>query len=278
MPHSRIAARSVAALRLALILSVGLAASVASAQERQRMRSALMVGAFSTGGSADVRVDSDTGRGTTLNLENTLGIDPDVDVGRIGGYHWFNDRHRFDGGYFDLSRDGGRTLSETVTFRDQTFELQTTISASMDFSVLKADYTFAPISRPAAFLGVTGGFYVAKMKFALTSINGTSETEDATAPLPVFGLRGEYAITPRLTIGGALQWFKVQSEDLDGRLTDFYVAADYRITRRFAVGLAYNDAELDVEANDEFGFSGAVDWSYDGVFVYAKLGVGADTR
>jgi hypothetical protein len=274
-----LAARSAAPLWLAFVLIAGaLPAAPAAAQERQRERSALLIGAFITDGAADVRVDSETGRGTTLSLENTLGIEPEVDVGRLGGYHWFNDRHRFDAAYFDLSRDGGRTLSETITFRDETFELETNLSASVDFTIVKADYTFAAVSRPGGFLGVTGGFYVAKMSFALAAFNGRTATEDVTAPLPVFGVRGEYAITPRLTVGGAMQWFKLKSDGFDGRLTDFYVGADYRVTQRFAVGLAYNDVSFDVEAEDDIGLNGAVDWSYDGMFLYAKLGFGMDAR
>lgn len=260
---------------------LGIASSAgapAAAQELQRARSAVLFGAFITDRVADVRLDSDDGRGTTLNLDNTLGIDPDIDVARLGGYHWFNDRHRFDGAYFDLSSDGGRAISETITVRDETFTLNTDISASIDFEVAKVDYTFAAVSRPSAFLGVTGGLYIANMSFAVAAASGSAATEDATAPLPVFGVRGEYAITRRLTIGGALQWFKLQTDDFDGRLTDFYLAADYRITRRFALGLAYNDVRLDLEANDEVGLSGAVDWSYDGVFLYAKVAFGTDAR
>lgn len=274
------AARVAGVLRLGLVILgvAGLLAGPAGGQERQRPRSGVLFGAFITDRVADVQLDSDDGRGTNLDLENDLGIEPDIDVGRVGGYHWFNNRHRFDGAYFDLSRDGGRHLSETITFDGETFNVDTDLSANIDFEVIKADYTFAALTRPTGFLGVTGGLYVAETSFSLAAGTGAAATKNVTAPLPVLGLRGEYAITRRLTVGGAVQWFKLESDDFEGRLTDFYLGADYRITRRFAIGLAYNDVSLDVEAEDRIGLNGTIDWSYDGIFLYAKLILGAEAR
>ena len=80
---------------------------------------------------------------------------------------------------------------------------------------------------------------------------GRAESEDLTAPLPVIGLRGQYALAERVTLRGAVEWFGIDTGDVEGTLVDKYVAVDYGFGQRFAVGLAYNDVSMDIRADEE---------------------------
>ena len=105
---------------------------------------------------------------------------------------------------------------------------------------------------------------------------GGARSEDITAPLPLFGLRGDYAFNDRITLRGAMQWFGFESDNVDGRLTDFYLGADYGFGERMAVGLAYNRVSMNLGAIEDQGFNSRIDWGYDGFMLYFKFDLGGN--
>jgi hypothetical protein len=250
---------------------------VAGAQPTPGMeRGSVLLGAFITDRQSNTRFDSDMGDGTDIDMEDDLGLESSTNVARIGGYLWLGRRHRLDAAYFDLSRSASIPIQETIDFGDETFEINTALSTEADLTIMKADYTFAALAKDRGWFGVTAGLYIAETGFALSQPTlGRAESEDVTAPLPLFGLRGDYAINDRITLRGAMQWFGFESEDLDGHLTDFYVGADYGFGERMAVGLAYNRVSMNFGAQEDNGFSGRLDWGYDGLMLYFKVDFGS---
>ena len=241
-----------------------------------RERASIVLGAFITDRETRTRLDSDTSPGTDIELENELGLESSSTVFRIGGYYWMRPRHRIDFSVFDLSRSATKQIDETINFGDQVFNINTFVETSNDLTILKADYTFAVVNREQGFLGLTGGLYVADTKLALRERTlGTFESEDLTAPLPVVGFRGEYEISDRVSLRGAAQWFSIDAGDVDGSLRDIYLGVDYGFNDRMAIGLAYNDVSLDVNATESGGFEGALDWGYDGFLLYFKADFGS---
>ena len=266
--------------RLCLVSSVvGLALWLpltASAQPRAGMeRASIMLGAFITDRQSNTRFDSDAGDGTDIDMEDDLGLESSTNAARIGGYVWLGRRHRLDGAYFDLSRTATIPIRETIDFGDETFEINTALTTESDLTIIKADYTFAVLAKDRGFLGVTAGLYIAESGFALSQPTlGRAESEDVTAPLPLFGLRGDYAINDRITLSGAAQVFAYSTDELDGHLTDFYVGADYGFGKRMAVGLAYDRVSMNIGADGAGGFNGRLDWGYDGFVLYFKVDLG----
>lgn len=236
-------------------------------------RASVSFAAFLTHRTSEVRLDSGNGAGTDINLEDDLGFDPSLTVARIDGHYWFNERHRLDATYFQLDRSSPeRLIDRTIVFGDKTYAINTNVSGEQSFRIVKFDYTYAFLAPDRGFLGVTGGLYVSQSKYTLRAAAATgTATQGVTAPLPVLGLRGEFAFTDRITLGGAWQWFGFESDNVDGRLSDFYVGADYRITDRFALGLAYNRVSTSLGARKQGGFEGRLSWTYDGTLLYAKF-------
>ena len=264
-------------LGAALLGGLILLPTMSSAQEAQSMRErgSILLGAFVTDRATSARLDSSSGTGSDIDLESDLGLEDSTSVARLGGYFWFKPRHRFDFSIFDLSRDASRQIQETIDFGDQIFQINTVVNTSNDVTIYKADYTFAPLNRPRGFLGVIGGLYVSANKLTLSSPSvGTAESEDLTAPLPVLGVRGEYKITERIALRGAVQWFGIDTGDVGGRLVDTYIGADYTFSQHIAVGLALNDVSLNVDATDDTGWNGTLDWGYDGILLYLKFDFG----
>jgi len=258
-----------------LVTVAALSASTLGVKAQERERAGIVLGAFLTHRDSETRLDSDSGLGTDIDLEGDLGLKSTIDVARFGGYVWFKKRQRFDFSYFDLSRSASRRIDKTIVFGDQTFNIDTVISSDESVSITKADYTFAPISRDRGFLGVTGGLYVGQLKYRISEPSaGRIESKGLTAPLPVVGFRGEYEITDRITVGGASQWFSIDTGDASGRLHDIYIGGDYRFGKRIGVGLAYNTVSMNIKADDGGGFIGRLDWGYDGWLLYIKADLG----
>jgi len=242
-------------------------------------RSSILFGAFITDRESSTRVDSDFGDGTEIDFEDDLGLESSTSVARLGGYFWLGRRHRLDGALFDLSRTASVPLQETIEFGDQTFVIDSVIETRSDLTILKFDYTFAAVARDRGFLGVTAGLYIAESAMSLSQERlGRAETEDLTAPLPLLGLRGDFAVSDRITLRGAAQWFGFATDNIEGRLTDFYIGADYTFSERMAVGLAYNRVSMNLGAEEKYGFNGRIDWGYDGLLLYYKLDFRPRTR
>ncbi|HVJ29044.1 MAG TPA: hypothetical protein VNA66_01940 [Gammaproteobacteria bacterium] len=239
-------------------------------------RAGIIVGAFITDRQSTTRLDSDDGSGTQIDLEDDLGLESSTNVARLGGYVWLGKRHRLDGAYFNLNRDSTFPIKETIDFGDQTFVIDTSIETESKLSIIKADYTYAVLAKDRGWLGLTGRLYIADTSLTLSQTTlGQVESEDVMAPLPVFGLRGDYAFNDHITLRGAAQWFAYENQDVDGRLTDFYVGADYGFGERMAVGLAYNRVSMNLGAIEDTGFDSRLDWGYDGFMLYFKVDLGS---
>jgi hypothetical protein len=250
-------------------------AASAQGRESDRERGGIYLGAFITNRNTNARVDpSNGGSGSDVDLENDLGLDSSTSVGRFGGYFWLSHRQRLDVSYFDLSRTASRKLDKTINWGDQTFQINTTLTTDNRLTIAKVDYTFSFLNKDRGYLGVTGGLYVMDTKFSLSEPTlGKFETSSLTAPLPVIGLRGEYAISEHWNLRGATQWFGITTNDVSGHLTDTYVGVDYGFGKRMFVGLAYDTVKLTVDTT-KTNLSGRLDWGYDGWLAYFKVDFG----
>jgi hypothetical protein len=261
----------------AALVSLQFCPQSASAQGREsdRERGSIYLGAFITDRNTEARVDaSNGGSGSDVDLEGDLGLDSSTSVVRFGGDFWLSHRQRLDVSYFDLSRTASRQLDKTINWGDQTFQINTVLTTDNSLTITKIDYTFAFLNKDRGYLGITGGLYVASVKFALSEPTlGKFETSSLTAPLPVIGLRGEYAFAKHFNLRGASQWFGIDTGDVSGRLTDTYVGVDYGFGKRMFVGLAYDTVSMSVEAN-KGDLSGRLDWGYDGWLAYFKMDFG----
>jgi len=260
------------------LLAVSSGAGAQETVTARRERASILLGTFITDRDTSARLDSDQGDdGSDIDLEDDLGLETSTTVARIGGYWWLNERHRFDGTYFDLSRTASKRLLETIDFGDETFTIDTVIAVTSDLTVVKADYTYAMLVKDRGFLGITGGLYVSQTTLGITAGGfGASEEQDVTAPLPVIGLRGDYALGEHITLRGAVQIFDYEVDNVGGHLTDSYFGADYAIGNHWAVGLAWNKVSMNITAESERGhLEGSLDWGYDGVMLYAKLDLGS---
>lgn len=216
------------------------------------------------------------GSGTDINLEGDLGLETSGTVFRLDTAYRFNNEHRVDLAFFDLSRKSdSKIIDREIQFGDQTYAVNTQVDSRLDLLIIKLAYTYSFLLRDEGFLGASFGFYTASTKAEIrtTSLVGSAESDSLTAPLPVIGLRGEYQIAPRWTLRGSTELFQLKINDIEGRLVDLFAGVDFLVHNKISVGLGYNYAETNIDSSNE-DFAGGLDWTYDGLMLYGKIGFG----
>jgi hypothetical protein len=263
---NRITALGVVALSLSTMTS-----EVAAEDQKWGFK----LGFFTTDLDTSVQFDTNSGDvGWDTDFEDDLGLDSSDDAFRLDGYYKFNDKHRIDYSYFDMSRSGSGILTTEINFGDETFVVDSLVETTFDLDIYKAAYTYSLLSRESYDIGVSAGLYVADLGIGLASLDGdvVIDAEDAqiTVPLPVLGLRGEYEFNDKWTLQGSMEFFFLEFEDSKGTLSDLYVGLDYQWFANTALGIAYNAATIDIDTDGEDSI-GEVDYSYDGALIYLKF-------
>jgi len=242
-------------------------------------RFSVSLGGFFSDLSSDVRIGSRTlGVGTDIDVEDALGLESSTLVFRSDALYRFGKsrRHRIDFSYFDLSRDSMKTLVADIDFGKRQFTVGTTVDSEFDLVFYNLAYTYSFFQDDRFDLGASVGLHITDIGLKLSiSALGTAEEEKITAPLPVLGLRGTFALTPKLFFKESIEFFYLEIDDFKGLLTDINLALEYNAWKHVGLGLGYNTMRLDIEAEGkdypEIDFIGNLEFNYGGVQFYAKL-------
>ena len=242
----------------------------AVAENLEGDRFSLSLGVFVTDRDTDTQLDGTT-TGSDINFEKDLGLDTSDTVFRIDGYYRFNERHRVDFSLFDLSRSASTTINRDIQWGDTSYTVNTVVDTDVDLKIYKAAYTYAFMRRDKGYLGATAGLYVADTRSSISEQNlGQATIGEITAPLPVIGLRGEYALSDRWSFRGSGEFFFIEYEDIDGSLVDLYAGVDYQVLENMSIGLGVNSVSIDVDAT-KTSFAGGIDWQYVGGLLFLKF-------
>ena len=209
-----------------------LSPSVVAAEEGEKAkpweRFNLNLGGFVTTFNSDIRIGSQSsGFGIDVNGEDALGLDSSLTVFRADAVYRFTDnrRHRFDLTYIDLRRSATRTLQSDIQIKDQTFSAGTTVDSLFDIKIIRGAYSYSLFQDERIDLGLSAGLYVMPIKIRVSSSHsGTAEEESITAPLPVLGLRFDFAITPKFFLKQNIDFFYLQYQNFQGSLLDAKIA------------------------------------------------------
>jgi hypothetical protein len=232
----------------------------------------ISIGAFFTDRDTNTRIDaSPTDTGTDINLEGDLGFRKSDNVFRFDGYWRFATNHRLDVSAFDLSRTSTKLIDRDITIGDTTYDLGTSVDAKLDLNIYKVAYTWMFKQRGRNFLGASAGLYIADIGASFAGALGINpESNDITAPLPVFGLRGAYHFAERWSIRGSAELFLFELNSFDGSFYDVFGGIDYSMTDMISLGLGFNAVKFDLGFNDR-SLTGDLDWGYAGAMLYLKF-------
>jgi len=274
-PGSLVAA--IAALFLSGI-PVAMAASGESTEADEFHNFGISLGVFVTNRDSTTRLDGDIlDSGTPIDLESDLGFARNDSVFRLDGFYRFNQKHRIDFSAFDLSRESSKVLDKTIDFLGQEFVINTQVDATFDLNIYKIAYTYSVIQNDSGYLGLSAGLYIADISAGISvtpldggPIEGAAASDSVTAPLPVFGVRGQYNFSEKWMFRGSAEIFVYEYDAYSGSLYDVYAGLDYQLFKNMAVGIGYNSVKLDLGVSAD-RFNGNLEWTYDGGLLFFKF-------
>jgi hypothetical protein len=218
--------------------------------------------------------------GIDIDLEDATGLDSSISAFRVDASWRFTDnrRHRFDLSWFDLNRDATRVLTKEIEIGGSVFPVGGTLTSTLDMSIFKGAYSYSFFQDDRFDLAASVGLFVVPIKYAFSSSGVTqlAEGDSVTAPLPTIGLRGDFAITPKLFFKTNLDFFYLEFDNYEGSVVDVKIALEYNLFKNVGFGLGYEHFEVDVEAENSTSvpgvdFNGNILVNYSGVQFYTKI-------
>ncbi|GMT41972.1 MAG: hypothetical protein IEMM0002_0383 [bacterium] len=207
--------------------------------------------------SGDVKSDSGSVTGTTLDFKDSLGLD---DYNSAGGkLHVELGDHLLTLGYTPLAYSGIKTISSDFIFNGQTYTAGAVLESKLRLNMTDIQYTYWLMNLSlGAFtkIGLTGG--IKNFDF-VTSLNETTtgivEEKSAAIPIPVAGARIEVGVGDfvKLAASGVGMGY--------GGNSIFDVTGSIEVSPLPFVGatLGYRTVSVTLNANDtnlNAGFSG----------------------
>ncbi len=245
-------------------------------------KAALNLGLFASATSSGFRIGS--GVGVSVDVEEALDLDSSFTAFRADALWRFtqNRRHRLDFTWFSIHRDGSKQIGEDITIEDSdgnpvTIEAGTAVEGHFDLDIYELAYSYSFFQDDRVDLAASLGLYVMPMDFGLsaTGLVDESGSQDFTAPLPVVGLRMDFALTPQWFIRSRAQVFYAEYESFTGGVMNFHAAVEYNPWTHVGFGLGFDTMNIRLEADDEdypaIDLRGKVDFNYTGVQLYARL-------
>ena len=214
-----------------------------------------------------VSINSDLGGlGTTIDYQKDPGGEDSDTIPRIDAYYRFNERHGIGFTTFSIDRKGQRTLAigPPLQIGDETYAGET-LNSEIKYTLYRLGYYYSFYHSPKVELALSAGLNVTSydLKFS-TDTGAKAESAGITVPLPVFGLRMDYATTPKWYVFYVSESFFIDIEDsFRGALLNSELNTEYRVFKHFALGIGF--ARLGISADvDDDDWRGSVSDSYAG--------------
>lgn len=216
-----------------------------------------------------LRVDSETS-GTQFSLEDDTNVEETITIARLDGRYRFTNRHSANFSYYDIDRVGSGNIGLDVDWGGVLFPNGIAVESRFRQKILKLSYAYTFLIRPRGVVAVSAGLHTVRIDTGLRAGDGTRETSNtADAPLPLFGLRGQYRFGDKWRFVGSMEFFDVSTGDLRGIFSDTLLTVEHDTWDRFGLGFGINTFGFDVRAGDE-DLRGIIDTSFDAFVVYFK--------
>lgn len=217
-------------------------------------------------------VSSDVaGLGTTIDYQRDLGGESGDTIPRIDAYYRFNEKHRIDFTSYSIDRKGTRTLAIDVTIDDTDYSTGATVNSDIKYTLYKVGYAYSFYHSSRVELSFSAGLNITSYDLKFNDGTNKVESADVTAPLPMFGLRMGYAITPKWSIEYVTEAFFIDIEDtFSGSLMSYELSTEYKLFKHFAIGAGLARLGTNVDVNSD-NWNGSVSDSYRGYRVFGTF-------
>jgi hypothetical protein len=210
--------------------------------------------------STTARLDSETlGLGTTIDLEDVLGLQTDTRNVRADAYIRLGKRHKLGLGYISLTRNAAFTIDEEIQWGDETYPVSATVATTLKLDLVPFRWQYSLVRSERVDFALSLGFFTMFTKAGVTG-EGTSESASSiNLPLPVLGANVDWALAEKLFLDGGVEYFSITIGGISGNWSEFRGGVRYYFLPNLGVGAGYRSINLEVDATGEIGDGTGVD-------------------
>jgi hypothetical protein len=224
----------------------------------------------------------------SINFDKQFGMD-DGDQTRVRlDFLWrITPTHHLRFSYFDNDVRRTRTIDQDLAWGDYTFLAGGQVTAENKFRVYELAYEFAFLRRQNYQIAAIAGIHVDDLTLKLSGnasltvdtpagpveqpATFTTKSSSVPAPLPVLGLRGDWAVSPHIYLEASAEWLRLSYKGIDGNWTDLRAGATWMFSHHFGLGIGYDYFATHVDVS-KGSFNGQLNTGYQGLLIYVKGG------
>jgi hypothetical protein len=223
----------------------------------------------------------------SVDFDKQFGTDADQTRWRVDVLWRITQRQHLRFMYFDNDIQRTRTIDQDLAWGDYTFMAGAQVTAEQKFRVYELAYEYAFLRRDDYEIVASGGIHYDDLTLTLSGdasltvdtptgpveqpTTFTTKQSSVPAPLPVLGLRGDWAVTPHVYLEAAGQVFKLSYQGIDGNWSDLRAGATWMFNHHFGIGVGYDRFATHVDVS-KGSFNGRLNVGYQGGLIYLKGG------
>ena len=226
-------------------------------------------GAFFPVNNTEIEVGTNNGsRGTKIDLENDLGFSKSS-VSFMATFDWrISKRSRLGFEYFALDRSSSKTLEKDITFGENTYHINTRVTAFFDVQIARIAYGYAFLAKPKYQAGLLIGAHVlfTDLGLRVDANQAVAEYRDSfnfTAPLPDVGVWGEFVLAKRFGLYVNANYLALKIDNIDGRIISYNLSFLYNVHKNFSLTAGYTGLNFKIDAVEK-RLNGFLKWGYNG--------------
>ena len=270
---------------LAMLAAVSAhAQSVVSDAERVAMRGVpdtwgFSLGTFAQAFDSRIRLDGKYGEaGTTIDLEQDLGLPSQQDDFNLRAFYRFSDRSQLRFEFLTWNRSSTRVLEREIRWDDTVYEIGAQVDAQGSGQMYNLIYQYSFFNNGKVNFGLDGGLStfildtkVTRHVSVVEGGTGPTETELNTKilPVPVLGLHFEMTLVKRLFWRANAYIFDASVAGYDVNLWEAWTSVDYFVTRNVGLGAGFAATNADINTTGSHGGNWYIRYSYSGPVAYA---------
>lgn len=197
---------------------------------------------------------------TVIDLENDFGFDEEAELIAEAAVQF--GAFRLSAGYMPLNYSGTSTLTRSIVFNGQSFNINEQATGSLDVDLFDLGLTWYLINTDDLPVRLQVGPELSIKVFdgdasIVSQTTGLSESVSGTAPVPTLGLRARVGLGDMLSLVGRVGYMEYNDNsflDADGQV-------EFSPLPMFGIFAGYRYLDLEVDEGDLF-----VDATFDGPY------------
>ena len=222
-----------------------------------------------------------------IDFDKQFGTNADQTRWRADVLWRITPRQQLRFGYFSNDVQRTRNINQDLAWGDYTFLAGGEVTAETKFRIYELAYQFGFLRRPNYEIVAIAGIHLDDLTLNLSgnasltvdtptgpvqqTATFTTKSNSVSTPLPVFGLRGNWAVSPHVYLDASGELFAISYQGVNGNWSDLRAGATWMFSDHFGIGVGYDRFATHADLS-KAGFNGRLNFSYQGLLIYLQGG------